>query len=115
MEFTVRVGEPDVAHRTSWPESTGECSGRPKVFKPNLVYSSKSLVSIALQKEANAALIGTKQDSMLLPNDRVKGAIKQKVLFIFNSIHVAMATDALTCGWFHREPPISFNPEPVRA
>ena len=30
------------------------------------------------------------------------------------SIHVAMATDALTCGWFHREPPISFNPEPVR-
>ena len=25
MEFTVRVGEPDVTHRTSWPESTGEC------------------------------------------------------------------------------------------
>ena len=32
MEFTVRVGEPDVTHRTSWLESTGECSGRPKVF-----------------------------------------------------------------------------------
>ena len=24
MEFTVRVGEPDVKHRTSWLESTGE-------------------------------------------------------------------------------------------
>ena len=32
MEFTVRAGEPDVTHRTSWPESTGECNGRPKVF-----------------------------------------------------------------------------------
>ena len=30
MEFTVRVGEPDVTHWTSWLESTGECSGRPK-------------------------------------------------------------------------------------
>ena len=24
MGYTVRVGEPDVTHRTSWPESTGE-------------------------------------------------------------------------------------------
>ena len=32
MEFTVRVGEPDVAHQTSWLESTSECSGRPKAF-----------------------------------------------------------------------------------
>lgn len=32
MEFTVRVGEPDVTHRTSGPESTGECSGRPEVL-----------------------------------------------------------------------------------
>ena len=32
MEFAVRVGEPDVTHWTSWPENTGECSGRPKVF-----------------------------------------------------------------------------------
>ena len=35
MEFTVRVGEPDVAHWTSWLESTGECSGRPKAFGEN--------------------------------------------------------------------------------
>ena len=32
MEFTVRVAEPDVTHWTSWRESTGECSGRPKAF-----------------------------------------------------------------------------------
>ena len=32
MEFTVWVGEPDVTHRTSGPESTGECSGRPEVL-----------------------------------------------------------------------------------
>ena len=32
MEFTVRAGEPDVTHRTSWRESTGECSGRPTAF-----------------------------------------------------------------------------------
>ena len=30
--FIVRVGEPDVTHHTSWPESTGECSGRTKEF-----------------------------------------------------------------------------------
>ena len=34
-----------------------------------------------------AALIGTKQESMLLPNARVLGAVKLKVLLIFNSIH----------------------------
>ena len=26
------AGEPDVTHRTSWRESTGNCSGRPKAF-----------------------------------------------------------------------------------
>ena len=97
MGFTVRVGEPDVTHRTGLKAQV------------NVMGDQRCLVSIALQKEANAALIGTKQDSMLLPNARVKGAIKQKVLFILNSIHVAMATDVLTYGWFHRgEPPIMF-------
>ena len=54
--FTVRVGEPDVIYRTFWPESTGESSGRPKVF--------------ALQIEANATLVKTQKDSMLLPTFR---------------------------------------------
>ena len=83
----------------------------------NVVGDQKHLVSIniVLQKEANATLVRTNPGIMLLPNACVKGAIKQKVLLIINSIHVAMATDALTCGWFHREPPISFNPERVRA
>ena len=76
----------------------------------NVVGSQRHLVSIALQKEASATLVRT----MLLPNAYIQGAIKPKALLIFNSIHVAMATDASTCGWFHnREPPISFNPEPV--
>ena len=64
IKFKVRGGEPYVTHRTSWPESTGESSGH--------------LVSIALQQEANAILVGTKQDGMLLYNALVKGAIKQK-------------------------------------
>ena len=61
MELTVRVGEPDVTHRTSWRESTGECQ--------------RHLVSIALQKEANAtvAFVRTKQGIMLLPNACIKG------------------------------------------
>ena len=29
MEFTVRGREPDVTHRTSWLESTGECVWQP--------------------------------------------------------------------------------------
>ena len=49
----------------------------------NVVCYQRYSVSIALQKEANATLVGTKQDSMLLPNARIKGAIKQKVLLIF--------------------------------
>ena len=38
----------------------------------------------------NDTLIGTKQDSMLLPKAFVKGAIKQKVLLVPHIIHVAM-------------------------
>ena len=34
------------------------------------------------------------------------------LLLIFDSYHVAIATDALAYGWSHREPRISFNPEP---
>ena len=64
MEFTVQFGEPDVTHRISWPERTGDCSGRSKVFGQ-------------LQKEANATLVGTKQDSNLLANACIEGAIKQ--------------------------------------
>ena len=30
IEFTVRGREPDVTHRTSWLESTGECVWQPK-------------------------------------------------------------------------------------
>ena len=47
----------------------------------NVVGNQRHLVSIALQKEANA----TKQGIVLLPNTCIKGAIKQKVLLIFNS------------------------------
>ena len=90
MESTVWVGEPGVTHRTSRHESTGECSGRPKAF-------GQDQTVIALQKEGNATLVRTKQDSMLLPNACIKGEMKQKVLLIFNCIHVAMATDVLTC------------------
>ena len=80
----------------------------------NVVGNQRHLVSIALQKEASATLVRTKQGSMLLPHACIQGAIKPKALLIFNSIRVAMATDALTCRRFHnREPPISFNPEPV--
>ena len=86
-ERTVRVGEPDVIHQTSWRKSTDECSGRPKAFGQHCA-----------PKEANATLVRTKQGSMLLPNACIKGAIKQKVL-IFDSVPVTMATDALTCEW----------------
>ena len=41
-----------------------------------LVGDQRHLVSIALQKEADATLIRTKQGSMLLPNACVMGAIK---------------------------------------
>ena len=44
----------------------------------NLVGDQRYLVSIVLQKEANAALVMTKQVSMLLPNACIKGAIKSK-------------------------------------
>ena len=37
---------------------------------------------------------------MLLPNARIKGAIKQKVLLIFNNIDDAKVTDAFTYGQF---------------
>ena len=47
MEFTVLVGEPDVTHRTS----------KNKV-RVNVVGDQRHLVSIALQKEANATLVG---------------------------------------------------------
>ena len=80
-----------MTHRTSWPESTGGSSGH--------------LISIALQEEANAILVGPKQDSMLLYNALVKGAIKQKVWLIrriLNSIcrHCAdpwVASQEATC------------------
>ena len=93
MEFTV---QPDVTHRTSWRESTGEYSGRPKAFSQHCA-----------PKEANVTLVRTKQGSTLLPNVCIKGEIKQTVLLIskvFTSIniHVAMATDALTCGYKNR-------------
>ena len=52
----------------------------------NVVGDQRYLVSIniELQEEANATfkLVGTTQGSMLLPNARIKGAIKQKVLLI---------------------------------
>ena len=56
----------------------------------------RHLVKIALQKEANATLVRTKQGIMLLPNACIKRAIKQKVLLIFNSIHVAFI-DKVSC------------------
>ena len=43
----------------------------------NIVGDQRHLFSIALQKEANATLVGTKQDIMLLPNARIKRAVKQ--------------------------------------
>ena len=43
----------------------------------NVVGDQMYLVSIALQKEANATLVGTKQGSMLLPNACTKRAILQ--------------------------------------
>ena len=74
-----------MTHRTSWPESTGESSGH--------------LISIALQEEANAILVGPKQDSMLLYNALVKGAIKQKVWSLggFTGSHLSVSTLSL-CG-----------------
>ena len=42
----------------------------------NVVGDQRHLVSIALQKEANATLCRTKQGNMLLPNACIKGAIK---------------------------------------
>ena len=84
-----------MTHRTSWPESTSDVVG-----------DQRYLVSIALQKEANATLVWTKQVSMLLSKAHVtvspcEGAIKHKVLLVLNSIHAAMATNALSRGWFH--------------
>ena len=55
------------------------------------VGDQRHLVSIAQQKEANATLVGTKQDSMLLSNALLKGAIKEKVLLTLNSNQVATA------------------------
>ena len=61
----------------------------------NVVGDQRYSVSISLHNEATATLVRTEQDSMLLrmPNARIKGAIKQKVLLTFNSIDDAMASD----------------------
>ena len=92
-----------MTHRTTWPEAQVN------------VGDQRHLSSIAQQKEANATLVGTKQDSMLLSNFLLKGAIKKKVLLILNSIQVATADRCADPGSPHRKPPVSFNPqaEPV--
>ena len=46
----------------------------------NVVGDQRHLVSVALQKEANATLVITKQGIMLLPNACIKGAIKKHIL-----------------------------------
>ena len=110
IKFTVQGGEPYVTHGTSWPGSTGECSGRPK-----------TLVSIALQKEANATLVGTKQNSMLLSDALVKGAyripdkcvqVKQKAaqpqratnaVYLNFTVHLWLVKfEVFLCTGFHR-------------
>ena len=72
----------------------GECSGRPKAFGQHCA-ASRGECYLAIGLESSGR---TKQGIVPLPKACIKGAIKQKVLLMFNRIHVAMATDALTCG-----------------
>ena len=45
VEFMVQIGDPDVTHQTSWPESTHGYSVQ------------RHMVSIVLQEEAEATLV----------------------------------------------------------
>ena len=65
MSFTVRAGEPDVTHRTSWPGSTGECSGRLEVIGQHCALKATILTPTLAQeiKRCKYAISKTTIDS----------------------------------------------------
>ena len=86
-----QLGEPDVRVKAQVNSQVNsiECNGRPQTFGQHRAPTRGECYFGQDQTRQHAAVSWC-----------IKGAIKQKVLLIFNSIHVAMATDALTSGWF---------------